>query len=184
MDMQARIRQLFQASIETKQQAMEVLAPFIEQGSQVMVQALLSEGKILTCGNGGSAGDAQHFSSELLNRFERERPSLPAIALTTDSSTITSIANDYSYNEVFSKQIRALGQPGDVLLAIQAAHDREMTVVALTGRDGGGMASLLLPEDVEIRVPSRITARIQEVHLLTIHCLCDLIDSQLFGSEE
>ncbi len=133
---------------------MDVLAPHIEQASQVMVNALLNEGKMLSCGNGGSAGDAQHFSSELLNRFERERPSLPAIALTTDSSTITSIANDYSYNEIFSKQIRALGQPGDVLLAIstsgnsaniiqaiQAAHDREMVVVALTGRDGGGMAS-------------------------------------------
>src|SRR5690606_129661 len=197
MDMQTRIRQLFQASIETKQQAMETLAPSIEQAGQAMVNALLSEGKILTCGNGGSAGDAQHFSSELLNRFERERPSLPAIALTTDSSTLTSIANDYSYNEVFSKQIRALGQPGDVLLAIstsgnsanviqaiQAAHDREMLVVALTGRDGGGMASLLLPEDVEIRVPAKVTARIQEVHLLAIHCLCDLIDNQLFGSEE
>lgn len=195
MDMQHRIRQLFQASIETKQQALEVLPPYIEQASLVMVNALLNEGKILSCGNGGSAGDAQHFSSELLNRFERERPSLPAVALTTDSSTITSIANDYSYNEVFSKQIRALGQPGDVLLAIstsgnsanviqaiQAAHDREMLVVALTG--GGGMASLLLPEDVEIRVPSKITARIQEVHLLAIHCLCDLIDRQLFGSEE
>ena len=192
MDMQHRIRQLFQASIETKQQALEVLPPYIEQASLVMVNALLNEGKILSCGNGGSAGDAQHFSSELLNRFERERPSLPAVALTTDSSTITSIANDYSY-----KQIRALGQPGDVLLAIstsgnsanviqaiQAAHDREMLVVALTGRDGGGMASLLLPEDVEIRVPSKITARIQEVHLLAIHCLCDLIDRQLFGSEE
>lgn len=111
MDMQSRIRRLFEASIETKQQAMEVLAPFIEQASQVMVNALLNEGKMLACGNGGSAGDAQHFSSELLNRFERERPSLPAIALTTDSSTITSIANDYSYNEIFSKQIRALGQP-------------------------------------------------------------------------
>jgi D-sedoheptulose 7-phosphate isomerase len=197
MDMQARIRQLFQASIDTKLVAMEELIPFIEQAGQVMVQALLSEGKILACGNGGSAGDAQHFSSELLNRFERERPSLPALALTTDSSTITSIANDYSYNEIFSKQIRALGQPGDVLLAIstsgnsanviqaiQAAHDREMIVVAMTGRDGGGMASLLLPEDVEIRVPSKITARIQEVHLLTIHCLCDQIDNQLFGSEE
>ncbi|WP_068829570.1 phosphoheptose isomerase [Pseudomonas sp. BMS12] len=197
MDMQSRIRQMFQASIDTKQQAMEVLVPFIEHASQVMVHSLLNEGKILSCGNGGSAGDSQHFSSELLNRFERERPSLPAIALTTDSSTITSIANDYSYNEVFSKQIRALGRPGDVLLAIstsgnsanviqaiQAAHDREMVVVALTGRDGGGMASLLLPEDVEIRVPSKVTARIQEVHLLAIHCLCDLIDRQLFGSEE
>ena len=197
MDMQSRIRQLFLDSIETKRQATEVLIPHIEMASQVMVNALLSECKTLACGNGGSAGDAQHFSSELLNRFERERPSLPAVALTTDSSTITSIANDYSYNEVFSKQIRALGQPGDVLLAIstsgnsgnviqaiQAAHDREMTVVALTGRDGGNMASLLLPEDVEIRVPARSTARIQEVHLLVIHCLCDLIDRQLFGSEE
>jgi len=197
MDMQHRIKQLFTDSIETKTRAMDVLGPSIEQGSQAMVNALLNEGKILTCGNGGSAGDAQHFSSELLNRFERERPSLPAIALTTDASTITSIANDYSYEEVFSKQIRALGQPGDILLAIstsgnsanvmqaiQAAHDREMLVVALTGRDGGAMASLLLPEDVEIRVPARSTARIQEVHLIAIHCLCDLIDRQLFGSEE
>ena len=197
MDMQHRIRQLFTDSIETKTRAMDVLGPSIEQASQLMVNALLSERKLLSCGNGGSAGDAQHFSSELLNRFERERPSLPAIALTTDSSTITSIANDYSYEEVFSKQIRALGQAGDVLLAIstsgnsanvmqaiQAAHDRDMRVVALTGRDGGAMTSLLLPDDVEIRVPARSTARIQEVHLLAIHCLCDLIDRQLFGSEE
>ena len=197
MDMQHRIRPLFTDSIETKTRAMDVLGPSIEQASQLMVNALLNERKILSCGNGGSAGDAQHFSSELLNRFERERPSLPAIALTTDSSTITSIANDYSYEEVFSKQIRALGQSGDVLLAIstsgnsanvmqaiQAAHDRDMLVVALTGRDGGAMTSLLLPDDVEIRVPARSTARIQEVHLLAIHCLCDLIDRQLFGSEE
>ena len=197
MHFQERINQHFQASIETKQQAAEVLAPVIEQASDSMVGTLLSGGKIWTCGNGGSAGDAQHFSSELLNRFERERPSLPAIALTTDSSTVTSIANDYSYNEIFSKQIRALGNAGDVLLAIstsgnsanvvqaiQAAHDREMRVVALTGRDGGDMASLLLPEDIEIRVPSMVTARIQEVHLLAIHCLCDLIDWQLFGPME
>jgi len=174
----------FGASIETKMLSAEELPPYIEQGGQVMVQSLVSGGKILTCGNGGSAGDAQHFSSELLNRFERERPSLPAVALTTDPSTITSIANDYSYNEVFSKQIRALGNPGDVLLAvstsgnsanviqaIQAAHEREMTVVALTGKDGGGMASLLTAEDVEIRVPSDITARIQEVRLVVIHSL-------------
>ncbi|WP_420589998.1 phosphoheptose isomerase [Bacterioplanoides sp.] len=186
----------FGASIETKMLSAEELPPYIEQGGQVMVQSLVSGGKILTCGNGGSAGDAQHFSSELLNRFERERPSLPAVALTTDPSTITSIANDYSYNEVFSKQIRALGNPGDVLLAvstsgnsanviqaIQAAHEREMTVVALTGKDGGGMASLLTAEDVEIRVPSDITARIQEVHLVVIHSLCDFIDCSLFGEE-
>jgi len=194
MDMQSRIRQLFHASIETKQQATEVLIPHIEQASMVMVNALLNEGKILSCGNGGSAGDAQHFSSELLNRFERERPSLPAVALTTDSSTITSIANDYSYNEVFSKQVRALGRSGDVLLAIstsgnsknvieaiKVAHQRGMHIVALTGREGGAMRELLKESDVEICVPSPVTARIQEVHLLVIHCLCDLIDSQLFG---
>lgn len=192
-----RILAHFQESAELKMKSAAALAQPISQAIELMFNALSNGNKILACGNGGSAGDAQHFSSELLNRFERERPSLPAIALTTDSSTLTSIANDYSYNEVFSKQIRALGQPGDVLLAIstsgnsanviqaiQAAHDREMIVVALTGRDGGGMASLLLPEDVEIRVPSTVTARIQEVHLLAIHCLCDLIDSQLFGSEE
>lgn len=192
-----RVLSLFQASIETKQQAQEVLPATIAQASEMMVQCLLSEGKILSCGNGGSAGDAQHFSSEMLNRFERERPALPAVALTTDSSTITSIANDYSYNEIFAKQIRALGQPGDILLAIstsgnspnivqaiQAAHDRELLVVAMTGRDGGDMARLLAPTDIEIRVPSQSTARIQEVHLLVIHSLCDLIDRQLFGATE
>ncbi|QEY59656.1 phosphoheptose isomerase [Pseudomonas sp. C27(2019)] len=195
--MQSRIQHMFQASIETKQQALSVLPQAIENASLMMVSSLLNEGKVLACGNGGSAGDAQHFSSEMLNRFERERPSLPAIALTTDTSTITSIANDYSYEEIFSKQIRALGQDGDVLLAIStsgnsanvvqaihAAHDRNMHVVALTGRDGGQIAPILLPDDVEIRVPSNVTARVQEVHLLVIHSLCDLIDHQLFGSEE
>ncbi|MBM95929.1 MAG: phosphoheptose isomerase [Oceanospirillaceae bacterium] len=193
---QDRIIGHFGTSIETKASAAEVLPPYIERAAQMMVNTLLNGGKILTCGNGGSAGDAQHFSSELLNRFERERPSLPAIALTTDSSTITSIANDYNYAEVFSKQIRALGNPGDVLLAIstsgnsanvvqaiQAAHEREMTVVALSGKDGGNMVSLLTVDDVEIRVPSQVTARIQEVHLVVIHCLCDLIDCSLFGEE-
>ncbi|EAT10961.1 phosphoheptose isomerase [Bermanella marisrubri] len=197
MEFQERITQHFVDSIETKQQSVMELAPQIEQASASMVNALLNGGKILSCGNGGSAGDSQHFSSELLNRFERERPSLPAIALTTDSSTVTSIANDYSYNEVFSKQIRALGNEGDVLLAIstsgnsanvvqaiQAAHDRGMRVVALTGKDGGDMASLYQPDDIEIRVPSAVTARIQEVHLVVIHCLCDLIDWQLFGPLE
>merc|ERR1712000_765780 len=186
----------FGASIETKTLAAEQLPPYIEQAGQVMVNALLSGGKILGCVNGGSAGDAQHFSSELLNRFERERPGLPAMALTTDASTVTSIANDYSYNEIFSKQILALGNAGDVLLAIstsgnsanviqaiQAAHERDMTVVALSGKDGGHMGSLLTRDDVEIRVPSNVTARIQEVHLLAIHCLCDMIDCSLFGEE-
>tara|TARA_B100001971_G_C18249262_1_gene576848 strand:+ start:1905 stop:2489 length:585 start_codon:yes stop_codon:yes gene_type:complete len=193
---QDRIIGHFGASIETKTLAAEQLPPYIEQAGQVMVNALLSGGKILSCGNGGSAGDAQHFSSELLNRFERERPGLPAMALTTDASTVTSIANDYSYNEIFSKQILALGNAGDVLLAIstsgnsanviqaiQAAHERDMTVVALSGKDGGHMGSLLTRDDVEIRVPSNVTARIQEVHLLAIHCLCDMIDCSLFGEE-
>lgn len=196
MSLEDRVTELFLASIEAKQQAKEILPHIIAQASEMLVHCLLSEGKILSCGNGGSAGDAQHFSSEMLNRFERERPSLPAIALSTDTSTLTSIANDYNYNEIFSKQIRALGRPQDILLAIstsgnsanivqaiQAAHDREMHVIALTGKNGGHMASILSADDIEIRVPSFSTARIQEVHLLVIHCLCDLIDQQLFGSE-
>jgi len=196
MTLEDRVLELFDASIEAKKQAREVIPAAVVAAGEAMVQCLLNNGKILTCGNGGSAGDAQHFSSEMLNRFERERPALPAIALSTDTSTLTSIANDYSYNEVFSKQIRALGQPGDVLLAVttsgnssnilqavQAAHDRDVKVVALTGRDGGDVANLLHQDDVEIRVPSNSTARIQEVHLLCIHSLCDLIDGQLFGTE-
>jgi len=197
MESEQRIYGHFMAGIETKQAAAEVLPAVIAEGADKMVQCLINGGKILTCGNGGSAGDAQHFSAELLNRFERERPPLPAIALTTDSSTLTSIANDYSYNEVFSKQIMALGNEGDILLAIstsgnsgniihaiEAAHERGMLVVSMTGREGGEMVRHQQPEDVEIRVPSKNTARIQEIHLLTIHCLCDLIDHQLFGSEE
>ena len=195
--MQDRLLQHFNASIETKAQAAELLPPYIEHAAGMMVASLVNGGKILSCGNGGSAGDAQHFSSEMLNRFERERPSLPAIALTTDSSTVTSIANDYSYNEIFSKQIRALGNEGDILLAIstsggsknvveaiKAAHDRDMQVVALTGKDGGNMASLLTDNDVEIRVPSSRTARINEVHLIVLHCLCEIIDTTLFPQSE
>ena len=196
MDMVERVRHSFRHSIETKQQALDVLAAPVARAAELLTQSLLRECKILSCGNGGSAGDAQHFSSEMLNRFEQERPGLPAIALTTDSSTLTSIANDYQFADIFSRQVRALGQPGDVLLAIStsgnsanvvsaivAAHDRGMTVVALTGREGGEMASLLSDSDVELRVPSQSTARIQEVHLLIIHCLCDLIDCQLLGRE-
>lgn len=189
-----RIQQHFNESIQTKALAMDLLTDSIAQAAEQMVQCLLAGNKILACGNGGSAADSQHFAAEMLNRFEIERPSLPAIALTTDTSTLTSIANDYSYTEIFAKQIRALGQTGDVLLAIStsgnsanvqqamlAAHDRGMTTVALTGREGGAMATLLQPNDVEIRVPAHSTARIQETHLLVIHCLCDLIDQQLFG---
>lgn len=194
--MQERIRRMFEQSIEAKRASLELLTPAIELAAARMAQCLLSERKILSCGNGGSAGDAQHFSSEMLNRFERERPGLPAMALTTDASTVTSIANDYHFDEIFSKQVRALGQTDDVLLAIttsgnspnvikavEAAHDKGMHVVALTGKDGGRMADVLRDEDVEIRVPAKATARIQEVHLLVIHCLCDLIDLQLFGEQ-
>ncbi len=191
------IEQHFKDSIASKEQGLKILPPKITAAAQLMISALLDNKKILTCGNGGSAGDAQHFSSELLNRYERERPSLPAIALSTDSSTITSIANDYSYEEVFSKQIKALGQPGDILLAIStsgnssnvveaitAAHERGMFVVAFTGKDGGRIAPVLHAHDVEIRVPATKTNRIQETHLLVIHCLCDLIDRGLFGEQK
>ncbi len=194
MDLISRINKNFQESISTKQLAAEMLAEPISKSAQIITQCFLNGGKALSCGNGGSAGDAQHFSSEMLNRFEMERPGLPAIALTTDSSTVTSIANDYHYNLIFSKQVTALGHAGDVLLAIStsgnsenvlmavdAAHDREMTVIALSGKSGGEMSSRLSLNDVEIRVPSDSTARIQEVHLLVIHCICDLVDHQLMG---
>jgi D-sedoheptulose 7-phosphate isomerase len=193
--MKNRISQQFEESIVVKKAALETLVPAVAAGAQLMIDCLQSGGKILSCGNGGSAGDAQHFSAELLNRFEMERPPLAAIALTTDSSTLTSIANDYSYNEVFSKQVSALGQSKDVLLAIstsgnsanvikaiEAAHAHGMKVVALTGRDGGDMKTGYSDADVEIRVPAERTARIQEVHLLIIHCLCDLIDHSLYGN--
>lgn len=191
--MEERTRQHFEDSIAVKRSSL-VLAPRIAAAARLMTRSLLEDGKILSCGNGGSAADAQHFSSELLNRFELERPGLPAVALTTDSSTLTSISNDYSFVEIFAKQVRALGSPGDVLLAIstsgnsenvvraiRAAHERGVRVVALTGRDGGSVAASLKPDDIEIRVPAERTCRVQEVHLLVIHCLCDLIDCELLG---
>jgi phosphoheptose isomerase len=189
-----RIGQLFQDSIDTKIQAMEVLPESIASAASMMTTCMTNGNKIMSCGNGGSAADAQHFSSEMLNRFEMERPALPAIALTTDTSTLTSIANDYSYREIFSKQIKALGQSGDILLAIstsgnssnvekavKTAKERGIHIVALLGGNGGSITKLLDEQDTEIRVPSKSTARIQEVHLLTIHCLCDLIDRNLLG---
>ena len=196
MNIAERIAAHFAESLAVKNAAMNLLVPDIEKAGLAMAQCLRDGHKILSCGNGGSAGDAQHFSSELLNRFEMERPPLPAMALTTDSSTLTSIANDYSYDYIFAKQIKALGAAGDLLLAIStsgnssnviraidAAQDRGMTVVALTGHDGGEMAPALIDSDIEIRVPSDRTARIQEVHLLIIHCLCDAIDQSLFPAE-
>ena len=194
MDLIARINGHFEASAQTKLQAKDALARPIADAASALVECLMRDGKILACGNGGSAADAQHFAAELVNRFEMERPALAAIALTTDSSVLTSIANDYEYKLIFSRQVRALGMHGDMLLAIStsgnspsvveaihAAHERNMTVIALTGRDGGEMGKILAPGDHHICVESQSTARIQEVHLLVLHCLCDAIDNLLLG---
>lgn len=189
------IEQHFLDSADTKRQAATLMAPHIEAAVERLVAALTSGNKILACGNGGSAADAQHFAAELIGRFERERPGLAAIALTTDSSILTAIGNDYDFSVVFSKQVEALGQPGDILLAlstsgnsanvvaaIHAAHQREMGVVALTGSAGGKIAGVLDEFDIHLCAPSDRTARIQEVHLLTLHCLCDGIDEALLGA--
>jgi len=194
MNFQERIVNQFSVHAETSQETLIRLSDRIEAAAIRLSNCLLNDGKILCCGNGGSAVEAQHFSSELLNRYDRDRPWLPAIALTTDIAAITSIANDYQFDEVFAKPIRALGQSNDVLViyttsgnstnllnAAGAAYDRDMTVIALSGRDGGPLAPLLRDIDLELRVPSDSTARIQEMHLLMTHCLCDLIDLQLFG---
>jgi len=196
MDLINRISENFSESAHLKLQSMDALAAPIAAAAERMVQCLRQDGKILACGNGGSAADSQHFAAELLNRFEMERPGLAAMALTTDTSTITSIANDYDYEQIFSKQVRALGHKNDLLLAIStsgnsknvlaamlAAHENGMSVVALTGRNGGTMAEALRPTDIQICVPAQSTARIQEVHLLTLHCLCDAIDCLLLGVE-
>ncbi|EKD70723.1 MAG: phosphoheptose isomerase [uncultured bacterium] len=192
-----RITSNFTDSIQTKINAADAIINIIAEASEEIVQALLEGHKILTCGNGGSACDALHFSSEMLNRFKQERPALPAIALTADIPTITSIANDYHFSDIFAKQVRAIGQPGDLLLAIstsgnstnvvnaiKAAHDKNMGVIALTGCDGGKIVDHLQERDIEIRVPSHETARIQETHILIIHCICDIIDFRLFGHGE
>ncbi len=197
MDLISRISQQFQDSAQTKLDAVELLAAPIAEAVETMVNCLVNDGKILACGNGGSAADAQHFAAELVGRFEVERQELAAIALTTDSSILTAIANDYAYNVIFAKQVRALGRSGDVLLAIstsgnsgnvmeaiQAAHDADMRVVALTGKGGGKIGEMLREGDVHLCVPADRTARIQEVHLLSIHCICDGIDCLLLGVEE
>lgn len=195
--LEQRIQQHFVDSADLKYQAAQTLTKPIAAAIQAVLACVTSGGKVLACGNGGSAADAQHFAAEFVGRFERERPELGALALTTDSSILTAIANDYDYQQVFAKQVRALGQPGDVLLAIstsgnspnvlaavEAAHAREMTVIALTGRGGGRMAQALRETDVHVCVPHDRTARIQEVHLLTLHCLCDGVDAQLLGDQE
>ena len=196
MTLTKRVSKHFDDSAAVNMQSKQALAEPIARAAQAMVDCLMHEGKILVCGNGGSAADSQHFAAELINRFEVERPGLPAVALTTDSSVLTSIANDYDYKQIFSKQIRALGMEDDVLVAIStsgnsanvveaitAAHERGMLVVALTGRDGGQMAGMLHEKDFNLCVPAKNTARVQEVHLLTLHCLCDVIDHILLGGE-
>ena len=197
MDLISRISQQFSDSAHTKLDAIEMLAAPIAGAVEVMVGSLVGNGRILACGNGGSAADAQHFAAELVGRFEMERQGLAAIALTTDTSIMTAVANDYGFKAIFERQVRALGQPGDVLLAIstsgnspnvieaiQAAQDNDLRVVALTGKGGGEIGQILHDSDVHICVPSDRTARIQEVHLLTIHCLCDAIDCMLLGVDE
>jgi D-sedoheptulose 7-phosphate isomerase len=196
MDLTSRIHKQFDDSVQLKQRSKDVLTLPIAAAAEAMATCLKHDGKVLSCGNGGSAGDAQHFAAELINRFEMERPALAAVALTTDSSVLTSIANDYDYNQIFSKQVRGLGRPGDVLLAISTsgnsanvaaaitvAHERNMRVVALTGRDGGKMGTMMQEGDIHICVPDKVTARIQEVHLLALHCICDGIDQLLFGEK-
>ncbi|HZE90684.1 MAG TPA: phosphoheptose isomerase [Rhizobacter sp.] len=195
--LEQRIQQQFFDSADLKYAAAEILSRPIADAVSAVVGCITAGGKVLACGNGGSASDAQHFAAEFIGRFERERPGLAAMALTTDTSIITAIGNDYDFNSIFSKQVQALGQPGDVLLAITtsgnsanvleavaAAHAKEMTVIALTGRGGGKMRERLTETDVHICVPHERTARIQEVHILALHCLCDAVDLQLLGEQE
>lgn len=196
MDLITRISQHFTDSAQTKLDAIEMLAAPIAEATHTMVDCLLNNGKILACGNGGSAGDAQHFAAELVGRFEAERQELAAIALTTDNVILTSVSNDYALSQIFSRQVRGLGHAGDVLLAISAAgnaanvieainaaHEHDMHVIALTGRDGGQIGEILRDDDIHLCVPTDRTARIQETHLLVIHCLCDGIDALLLGVE-
>ena len=195
--LEQRIEQQFIDSADLKYQSAQTLSKPIAAAVGALLMCVTGGGKVMACGNGGSAADAQHFAAEFVGRFERERPELGAIALSTDSSILTAIANDYHFDQIFSKQVRALGQPGDVLLAIstsgnsrnvlaaiEAAHERDLIVVALTGKGGGKIAQVLRETDVHVCVPHERTARIQEVHLLVLHCLCDGVDSQLLGEQE
>lgn len=195
--LEQRIERHFIDSADLKYQAAQVLCKPVAAGVQAILASLTSGGKVLACGNGGSAADAQHFAAEMVGRLERERPELAALALSTDSSILTAVGNDYHFDQIFAKQVRALGQPGDVLLAIstsgnsanvvaavQAAHERDISVVAMTGRGGGRIGTMLRETDVHICVPHERTMRIQEVHLLVLHCLCDGVDAQLLGDQE
>ena len=196
MNFVQRVKDNFTESIQVKTRAGETLPPLIAAAADLMTGRLLADGKILSCGNGGSAADAMRFAAAMLNRFEMERPGLPALALSADSSTLSAIADDCQFADIFSRQVRALGRPGDVLLAlsvggeshdiihaIDAAHDREMAVIALTGREGGQVADAMQGGDIELRVPSWSEPRVQEAHLMIVHSLCDLIDHKLLGVE-
>lgn len=196
MDPEQKVKDVFRESIEVQSEAAGLLIPSIVRAADMLTSALLNDRKILACGNGGSAACAQHFAALMMNRYEMERPGLPALALTADSSTLTSIADDYQFADIFAKQIRALASPEDILLAISvngsshnivhaldAAHDRKMLIVILSGQDGGRCSSLLQEEDVEIRAPSWVTSRIQETHITVIHSICDLVDRHLLGQE-
>jgi len=193
MNLEQRLKGHFEASIQAKKDTAAAVLPQLALASRHLAASLKAGHKVLACGNGGSAADSQHFAAELTGRYERERPGLAGIALTTDTSALTAIGNDYSYDVVFSKQVQALGAPGDILLAIstsgnsgnvikaiEAAHEKKMSVIALTGKDGGKIAPLLRDQDVELRVQAKVTARIQEVHLVFLHCLCDAIDEILY----
>jgi len=196
MDLTAHLRQHFDEGIELRRKMAETMPAAIAKAGTALAEALKGGRKALACGNGGSAADSQHFAAEIVGRFERERPGMPAIALTVDTSALTAIANDYDFDRVFSKQVEALGQPGDVLLgistsgnsknvieAIKAAHAKGMVVIALTGRDGGAMAKMLRPGDHHLNVAHPRTMRVQEVHLLAIHCLCEVVDNVIFGEK-
>ena len=191
MDLNSHIKEIFDENIRVKTLAKDLLVPKIVSAGAMLINCLQSDHKILCCGNGGSASDAQHFAAELVNRFQIERAPLSCLALNTDTSVLTAIANDYSYQEVFAKQILALGAKGDVLLAIstsgnspnvvqavKTAQQKDLKIIALTGKDGGVLATLMRADcDLEIRVPANLAPRVQETHILILHCLCDLIDS-------
>jgi D-sedoheptulose 7-phosphate isomerase len=196
MDLTAHLKQHFDEGIELRRKMAETMPAAIARAGTALAHALKGGKKALACGNGGSAADSQHFAAEIVGRFERERPGMPAMALTVDTSALTAIANDYDWNSVFSKQVQALGQPGDVLLgistsgnsknvleAIKAAHGKDMVVIALTGRDGGAMAKMLKPTDHHLNVAHPRTMRVQEIHLLVIHCLCEVVDNVIFGEK-
>src|SRR3954463_2201472 len=197
MDLIAHLRTHFEEGIELRRRMAETLPPHIVKAGEAMAQAVRSGHKVLSCGNGGSAADSQHFAAEMVGRFERERPGMPAVSLTVDTSALTAIANDYDYDRVFSRQVEALGQAGDVLLgistsgnsknvieAIKAAQAKEVTVIALTGRDGGEMGRMLKPHDHHLNVAHPRTMRVQEIHLLVIHCLCEVVDNVIFGERK